>query len=369
MSESHHVDFVNYLYRMYSVRKQQGRVLVVTDPAERGGHVISPDLPNGFVGAVYRAYNEHRHLILSPDDVWLAVTTAFGLFMGVEENAEMMREKFVDFEGKVKLVVAGTGNIYSANWGRIMNSMSDLIEKNTKGDTRKWLEPDFSTTTPVCRTVGQVVLMGVMKHYFEYKVMFLCGIPKVTLEGSLEDWKKLQQKISHLGSFGVDCLSHWSGLLGYVLQKMVDSYEGKVDTDFWSRIVTRESYGSGGQSRISGWINVFMPFSDKGVYKLSKAKPQSFEWGTTPDNDIPPAAVEVPVEIDDNGREYKTIFYGGLIVCLYNPDEDSIRPAVDWAMVDITDSTEPPVEQRQRAAVPNYRPEAFPKPAKFSYGA
>ena len=364
------LDFTTYLYSCNTVTQQQGRVLVLTNPAENGGRIISPGFSNGFVGALYRAYNEHRHLILRPDDVWLAITTAFGLFMGVKKNAETMRKQFVDFEGKIQLEVTDAGTIYTVNWNDIINRMSDLIEKNTKGDARTWTEPNFTTTTPTGKTVGQVVLMGVMKHYFDYKVTLMCGLPKVTLEGTLEDWKKLQEKAQHFASFGIECLTHWSGLLEIVLQKMVDSYEGKVDKEFWSHIVANEGWGSG-SSYIAGWVNVFMPFSEKGVYRLSSVKPESSDWGKIDSDDVPPSTVEVPVLIDDNGREYETIFYGGHIVCLYDPEKDSIRPSLDWAIVDITGSTGPqvksfrePVPQR----VADYHPETFPKPVKFSYG-
>ena len=97
LHERRYVDFATYLYNCNPVKQHQGRVLVLTDPAENGGYVISPGFSNGFVGALYQAYNEHRHLILRPDDVWLAIATAFGLFMGVKENAETMRKQFVDF--------------------------------------------------------------------------------------------------------------------------------------------------------------------------------------------------------------------------------------------------------------------------------
>ena len=70
LHERRYVDFASYLYNCKTVKQQQGRVLVLTNPAENGGHVISPGFSNGFVGALYQAYNEHRHLILRPDDVW-----------------------------------------------------------------------------------------------------------------------------------------------------------------------------------------------------------------------------------------------------------------------------------------------------------
>ena len=367
-----YVDFAKYLYTHPNslVKVLQGRVLVLTDPTENGGRVINPGFTrNAFIGAVYQAYIDHRHLILRPDDVWLAITTAFGHFMGAKENAETMREQFVDFEGKLKLTVKDPfARIDTMNFNAMIDCMSDLIEKNTKGDVRAWIEPDFSTTTPKCKTVGQVVLMGVMKHYFEYYLKGMCGLPKITLEGTLDDWKKLREKAQHLASFGIECLTHWSGLLDIVLQKLVDSYDGKLDMEFWSHIIRAEPWGSH-PSFITGWINVFMPFTKDGLYRLNDVKPESHDWGKTSHSEVPSSTVEVPVQLKDDEHEYETIFYGGHIVCLYNPDDNSIRPSLDWAIIDITGSKGIPgnrMEYRERSK--DYHPEIFAEPAKFSYG-
>ena len=99
--------------------------------------------------------------------------------MSNTEHAEALRENFVNHEGKMKLEVMTNDTLATVNWNNILDQISNLIEKNTKGDTRQWLEPDFSTTTPVCRTVGQVVMMGVVKHYFDHLTRCLCGLPKV----------------------------------------------------------------------------------------------------------------------------------------------------------------------------------------------
>ena len=151
----------------------------------------------------------------------------------------------------------------------------------------------------------------------------------------------------------------------------MDSYEGEEVEEFWSHMVTKEGWSSGPRE-LFGWINVFMPFSDRGIYRLDKVEPESSEWGRIHPNDIPPSTVEVPVIIDDNGHEYETIFHGGHIVCLFNPDDDSIRPSLDWAIIDITGSTEPQTQrygQEVPQRVQDYNPGAIPQPIKFSYGA
>ncbi len=235
--------------------------------------------------------------------------------------------------------------------------------------TREWMEPDFSTTTPVCKTVGRIAMMSTLQNYFTYSICFMCGIPKVTLEGTLEDWQKLRTKVAHFKSFNVNCLTHWADLLDPVLAKFVDSYQGKVDEEFWSHICTQTGWGSGPRY-FEGWATVFTPFDHKsGEYILNDAQPESNKWGKINMNAIPSAAVEVPVKLNDNGVEYDTIFYGGHLVTIYDPANDTLRPSVDWLIIDKT-GQEKVTDQRLLFQEASKDPEKdYPKPAKFVYGA
>ncbi|CAG8845709.1 36211_t:CDS:2, partial [Gigaspora margarita] len=59
-----------------------------------------------------------------------------------------------------------------------------------------------------------------------------CGIPKVTLEGTLEDWMKLYEKVANLRKLN-------------------------LELDFWIDRV----FGSGGGTYISGWLMNFFSYS------------------------------------------------------------------------------------------------------------
>ena len=72
----------------------------------------------------------------------------------------------MDLEGKMTIKASEGASISTFNWISFKAEMSDMIEKNTKSDAQKWIEPEFTTTTPVSRTVGQVILLGVMKKIF-----------------------------------------------------------------------------------------------------------------------------------------------------------------------------------------------------------
>ena len=96
-----------------------------------------------------------------------------------------------------------------------------------------------------------------VKAYFSYKIYFCCGIPKVTLEGTLEDWTKLQEKVIKLRQLNLD-MDFWLDRLDPVICKLIETYNGEVDEDFWSKIVSSESLGSGGEIAVSGWITAFI---------------------------------------------------------------------------------------------------------------
>jgi hypothetical protein len=61
-----------------------------------------------------------------------------------------------------------------------------------RGNVRELVECNFSTSGPVELTASQVALMDAMSPYFDYEIMAICGIPEVTLTGTVEDWKKVK---------------------------------------------------------------------------------------------------------------------------------------------------------------------------------
>ena len=84
---------------------------------------------NAFVESILLAYVHHLPLILAPDDVWTVIMQGFGLHM--EKNAEELRSKFVDFEGKKDLVYFTTESFYlmkNPNWGDAFANWSEQIK-------------------------------------------------------------------------------------------------------------------------------------------------------------------------------------------------------------------------------------------------
>src|SRR5262245_22062239 len=56
--------------------------------------------PHPLFEAVHTAFASHFPLILSPDDIWLCIAQGFAHH--VNQNAELLRERFVRHQGKVR---------------------------------------------------------------------------------------------------------------------------------------------------------------------------------------------------------------------------------------------------------------------------
>ncbi|RIB02549.1 hypothetical protein C2G38_1896149, partial [Gigaspora rosea] len=194
--------------------------------------IENPYCLNGFAAAILHAYNYHKHLRLSPDDVWLTISQ--GVSEHINRNAEKFRNRFVKHEGQKELIIRVDGIV--GNWPEIVNKIVAEADKNVeKIDLKDLLECNFSTTTPNSLTASRIVLLDTVKSYFKYTCMTCCGIPKVTLEGTLEDWMKLQEKVAHLRKLNLE-LDFWLDRLEPVVWNLVATYRGEVDEDFWGRI-------------------------------------------------------------------------------------------------------------------------------------
>ncbi|CAG8437545.1 9297_t:CDS:2 [Acaulospora colombiana] len=252
--------------------------------------VLERGISHGLAAAILHAYNEHQHLRLTPDDVWL--TIAQGVSRHINYNAEKFRSKFVEHEGKKEISVfarLADGKL-SSDWSETVNQLVIEADKNiVERNLKSLLECDFSTTTEVSRTASRIVLLDAVKAYFSYKVCLMCGIPKITLEGTLDDWIKIQKKTKDLRKLSLE-MDFWLDRLDPVVENLVATYKGEIDQDYWSKVSSRQRFGSGPRS-ISGWMLGFFPYDRTG---------ERITNNTLEPSDIPDGRVEVPFKTDTN---------------------------------------------------------------------
>ncbi len=293
---------------------------------------------NGLVGGCVKAYNNHHNLVLRPDDFWIAILTQFSFY--VNARSEMLRNKLVDFHGTKELIVNGSGNIMTADYDALVHDITQSISKNLKDENIcDWIQSPFSTTTPNDQMVCSIALMSSVQKYFTYKMCLDCGIPYVTLLGNVDDYKLLSRKIARLVEFEIEgqnkIITQWCQSLQFICEHLIKS-KTQLNKEFWDCICCNFGGGSG-PSYLSGWITNFCVFNEQGQWqatKFEKCGSLNVFFPKIDMNDVPSGIVNVPVTIDDNGKDYKTRFLAGSLMCSL-PDESTIQPRLDWCICKI----------------------------------
>ncbi|CAL8133333.1 unnamed protein product [Orchesella dallaii] len=299
---------------------------------------------SGFVKTVLKAYSRHHNLVIRPDDIWAAIMIQFSFYMN--KNAEKLRNKFVDFEGKRELSITG-GSIYTVPYSLFVKLMTREIDRNfVDSKVKEWIMPNFTTTTQNDYVSIGVVLMATMKHYFDYEFQISCGIPNITLDGTVEDWKKILGRLEKLKEYELET---WHDMLYPIISKFVDVKEGRVDGWFWEGIVSVKPGDPGGHPPylITGWITAFCAFDKEGNWQGSKETDEETDmfgritnfWHSVTSeglemgfDKIPRGVVEVDVTLNDHGKKYQSLMLAGHMAVNVKEDGVTMQPALGWAI-------------------------------------
>lgn len=283
--------------------------------------LVATDL-HPFVHAAHVAFDQHLPLVISPDDVWLCIAQAFAHH--VDMNAEALREHFVQHEGKAQIVVIRDGFRKGSpdnDWPGVFGQFSEAIAAHI-GKQRDLVVAGFSTTGPVERAASEVVLMSAMKSYFEYVVLTRCGIPRVTLLGTPEDWRSVKRRAEHLAEYG---LEKWVKQLSPIVDEFIAASEGRANRERWQSFYKFES-GSGGD-RVTGWINVLFPF----VRAQGSDRLVSNPGTHTAPSSFPSGLAIAPFTWKYLGTSIPMEFVAGF-AGISQDDELAVRPAIGWAV-------------------------------------
>lgn len=315
---------------------------------------------NGFFSAVICAYNQHHELVLRPDDVWAAIISQFSLY--IQSNEEKLRSKFVSFDDKKQLVVEGPGSIETADYAEFARNMSDEISKNLiSDDIRDWIIPSFTTTTAHDKAVFSVMMMATMQKYFDYTFVTLCGLPQVTLLGEVSDWEDLEKRAKRITEFdsGDGLMLKWSEMLNPIFEHLTKSAKGNPDLDFWNKICSQKSRGSG-STYLTGWITVFCAFDKDSKWMGDKKRlplmrfrnvhpegerEEKLEWHFIDMDDIPMGALSTPVTLHDSGVKHEAVMFAGHSSMCITENYKGLRPSLEWKLVL---KTEPKPKKRIR---------------------
>lgn len=328
------------LFQDFSLYQQEaaGEIL---QHSGNNGPAYDAHWENGFLGSIFQAYCQHHNLSIRPDDVWLAILTQFSLYLNA--NAEKFRKEFVSHDGQEELVVRQAATLHTADYASLAKNMTEVMQQHMTDDgAKKWILPNFTTTTENDIVVGSFIMMSAMQSYFKYIFVLECGIPEITLQGTIEDWKNILVRTQRFQKYEDPILNEWCTMLTIILGEFINAMDNKINLDFWSKICHHISGGSG-PSYLSGWITAFNVFNEKGKWRGNQKSIERF--GKTIANDIfpiidtdeiIPGMVSVPIIIDDNGIKYKSKAFGGHLAMNVSTNGMQLSPRLDWiiALVD-----------------------------------
>lgn len=329
------VDNVSKRYESVSTCPAQSAIENLVGSKVESCQAASPTVvkPYGFhalIETLHRAYDQHRNLVLRPDDIWLTISQGFAAC--VNQDPERYRQAFVSPEGKKEIYIRRDSfkmGEASNDWRGCFPEFSAQIREHIGAETHTLILADFSTTGDLEKAVSEVVLMDTVQSYFRYRVGTLCGIPSVTLEGTVEDWQKVAQKTRALAKFGG--LDWWLNEACAIVDQFVAAAQGKVNTRFWQSIYKGES-GSGGITA-DGHILKLIPYLTdwKGNREKNSLVTGAGRYGIGVSS-VPQGVSCVPFTWDYFGSAFEYQFLAGHVGIAFDEGTNSLSPVMGWAV-------------------------------------
>ena len=295
----------------------------------------------GMFAAVFTAYSYHYKLRTSPEDWWFCVIKRVACAIDGNSQKESVRKMFVDHEGKKTIAVqVKDPSIYTVDYSWFFDQMAKGIKGNVRvPEFVEGMTADFSNTTTVQRIVSQITLMYSVKQYFDFHMYMGCGIPVVEMLGTEEDWRKLMSKLKVLRTLlepienDLGLQSEWWDLVEKVFHKLLETYQGRPDEEWWSHIMDYEqAYSSGipiGKINMGGWITEFL--EETGYRKLRN--PSDFTSGLV----TVPLTIKHPSGVQDTAALVAGML-GFTVHRTPTSEEVTVQPFQGWSLMLADDS-------------------------------
>jgi hypothetical protein len=306
------------------------------DPARP---LLAPDGVHPLLSAIAHAFMDHRPLALSPDAVWL--TIAAGVAQHIRLHADELRPQLVRHAGRkiMKVDHGGPMPTDADSWQHLVEQWSKLLGGEIADAAL--FACDFSTSTDVERTAGRIVLLDAYSPYFVYWLTCICGIPSITLTGTVEDWQRIRARVDAIAGYG---LEKWCLSLRPILDQFVRAASGDVDTVFW-QAVYNPVYAYGGNV-ITGWATRFFPYlagdAPNPMLDLPIDEPrgrpgEDYDGPGITSRTVPAALSRLTIRVNDRvtGDNRAVALHAGLVGVAQDA-EGALSPVAGWHLVPAT---------------------------------
>jgi hypothetical protein len=310
---------------------------IMASPVE-GRRVVGlrTECTNPLVAAIHLAFSRHLPLTLSPDAIWLTIVQGFS--HQVNQFPEQLRGRLVSHQGQRDLV-ENIGKFSAEELAAAVSGFSRQIREATDPAIHDALICDFTTTTDEVRTASEVTIMDTYSHYFRYTIgMCICGIPQITLTGSVEDWQRMRERVEIFETFGLDW---WVKRLRPILRQFVLAAAGEPNREFWQGMYKfRPPKGPYDASMVTGWVVDLFPYLGDASKRIRNPAFEGDGRRELPAGAFPPGLCKVSVILKlltRDGREIERSELD-LVAGLFGIQQvgTSLAPVISWCLVDPT---------------------------------
>ena len=305
---------------------------------------INSNVPilNGF----YTAHANHYPIRIKPDDIWLLIIQSFSNH--INENAEELRDMFVDFSGKKDIsIMYDNISFIEQVTKEICEDFSIKINEELKKylgeEILDILTPNFTTTTKDSTIVCKISIMSAFKKFFNYRMILCgCGVPYLILEGTSEDYKKIIEKAKKLRKYNFDW--YIDRIIPHI-QKMVDAKEGNIDVEHFKNMIqkaekTEPVYRPSAIEPdyveidyLEGWFLKFFAYYGISQYK---SRYERFDGKSIKVKDFKNLANQLLkakfiVKEVLTGKEYEMQYKVGFVGCEQNQNNE-VSPVIGWCV-------------------------------------
>lgn len=280
-------------------------------------------MTNGFLTACTFAYANHIALELWVDHVKLVILQGFAIH--IKENAEKFRDKFVDHSGQKKLEVRRDDFVLGQEneWPEVFGQFVEKVKNDIKdSELIGLIQSPTQTTTENTMAAINVSVLDAFSNYYSYSLSTMCGIPSITLKGSVEDWENLKSLVHYLGQYD---FTWYTDKMEEILDEFINAAKGKENVAFWQEFV-KKSGGSGGPY-YSGHIVYFFPYLGDNKYQKNK-------FDTITSSCVPSGLSTVPFKWNYLGTIYDMKFIAGFTSLGVNGN--AVYPDVAWGIENVS---------------------------------
>lgn len=223
-------------------RSVQTRSFLEPNPvvSEMGGAIHHQN----YLEYLITCWANHYNAVIKPDYFWHIILCEVATH--IKDNSQKYRHLFTDSDTKKDIIVV-TADPQVLPLAAIVEQLNKLLPVGGEAFIN-----DFSTSTRLSKMASYAAFADAMSPYYNY-MMLLCGIPKIKIEGTNEDWEKIRKSIdTFMTYFDAKFNTYLAGVYD-IISKIIDANNGG-EHEFLKNILKYERCGSGSAMEVNGWI-------------------------------------------------------------------------------------------------------------------